>query len=75
MDICEWLEFQFYGIFWFWNNQSDDKNPILKQLLVVSQMAGSVLCYWILGDKGKVITRTTVNQINNDKPRDLNVHK
>ena len=29
IDISEWMEFEFYDLVWFWNNQSDDTNPML----------------------------------------------
>ena len=29
IEIYEWLEFEFYDIVWFWNNQSDDTKPML----------------------------------------------
>ena len=29
IDIYEWLEFEFYDLVWFCNNQSDDTKPML----------------------------------------------
>ena len=54
IGISEWLEFEFYAIVWFWNNQSDDTNPMLGQWLDVSNRVGSAICYCIISDKRKV---------------------
>ena len=45
IDISEWMEFEFYDLVWFWNNQSDDTKPILRQWIGVSHRVGSALCY------------------------------
>ena len=45
IDISEWTEFEFYDLVWFWNNQSDDTNPMLGRWLGVSHRVGSALCY------------------------------
>ena len=29
IDISDWMEFEFYDLVWFWNNQSDDTKPML----------------------------------------------
>ena len=56
MDISEWLEFEFYELVLFWNNQSDDTRPILGLWLGISHRVGNVLCYWIISYKGKVLS-------------------
>ena len=56
---------------WFWNNQSDDTKPILGQWLGVSHRVGSAICYWILSEKGKVLSRTTVQNITPEEQGDL----
>ena len=43
IDISEWMEFEFYDLLWFWNNQSGDTNPMLGQWLGVSNRVGSAL--------------------------------
>ena len=48
IDISEWMEFDFYDLFWFWNNQSDDIKPMLEQWLGVIHIVGSEICYRIL---------------------------
>ena len=42
---------------------------MLGRWLGVSQRVVSALCYFIVSDKGKVISRSTVQTINADKPR------
>ena len=54
--ISEWLEFEFYDLVWFWNNQSDDTKPMLAQWLGVSHRVGIALCYWILSKKVNVLS-------------------
>ena len=51
MDISEWMEFEFYDLVWFWNNQSDDTKKMLGQWIGLSNRVGSALCYWILSEK------------------------
>ena len=56
IDISEWLEFEFYDLVWFWNNQSDDNKPMLVRWLGVSHRVGRAVCYCILSDKGKFLS-------------------
>ena len=75
IDIYEWLEFEFYDLVWFCNNQSDDTKPMLGRWLVVSHRVGSALCYWIISKKGKVLSQTTVQHLNSEEPRDPDVQE
>ena len=63
VDISEWLEFEVYDLVQFWNNQSDDIKPMLGRWMVVSNMVGSSLRYWIISDKVKVLYQTTVQHL------------
>ena len=54
---------------WFCNNQSDDTNPMLGRWMDVSHMVGSAVCYWILSDKVKVLSWTTVQHLTDEEPR------
>ena len=54
---------------WFWNNQSDDTKPILGQWLGLSHRLGSALCYWILSEKGKVLSQNKVQHLTAEEPR------
>ena len=53
IDISEWLEFEFYDLVWFWNNQSYDTKPMLGRWIGLSHRVGSALCYWIISEKVK----------------------
>ena len=75
IDISEWLEFEFYDFVWFWNNQSDDTNPMLGWWLGVSHRVGSDLYYWIISDKVKVLSRKTVQHLTAEEPRDPDVQE
>ena len=65
-DISEWLDFEFYDLVWFWDDRECENKPSVGRWLGVSHHIGSALCYYILTDKGEVISRTTVQHI----PRD-----
>ena len=62
-DISEWLEFEFYDICWYWDNQQDSNEPKIGRWLGVSHRVGSALCYWVLADTGNVLARTTVQHV------------
>ena len=70
IDVSEWMEFEFYDIVWFWNNQSDDTEQILGLWSGLSHRVGSDRCYWILSDKGKVLSQLTVQHLTTEEPRD-----
>ena len=44
IEISEWMEFDFYEIVWFWNNQSDDTKQMVGLCLRVSNRFGIELC-------------------------------
>ena len=66
-DISEWLEFEFYDICWYWDNQQDTNEPKIGRWLGVSHRVGSALCYWVLTDKGKILARTTVQHVTKEE--------
>ena len=59
LENSEWLEFKFYDLVSFWNNQEDDTKRMLVKWLGVSHRVGSAICYCIISEKGKVLSRTT----------------
>ena len=67
IDISEWLEFEFYDLVWFWNNQSYDTKPMLVMWLGVSHSFWSALCYCIICEKGNFLSRTTVQHPTTDE--------
>jgi hypothetical protein len=63
-DISEWLDFDFYDLVWFWdNNPNAAENPRLGKWLGVAHRVGSDLCYWILDNNGNILARTTVQHV------------
>lgn len=62
-DISEWIEFEFYDLCHYWDNQTDSREPNIGIWLGVVHRVGSALCYWILTNKGNVISRTTVQNL------------
>ena len=75
IDISEWLECEFYDLVWFWNNQSDDTKQMLGQWLGVSHRVVSAVCYCIISEKGKVLSRTTFQHLTAEEPIDLDVQE
>ena len=60
---------------WFCNNQLDDTKKILVQWLGVSHRFGSALCYFILSEKGKVLSLTTVHHLTDEEQIDISVQE
>ena len=48
---------------------------MLERWIGVSHRVGSVICYLILRDKGNVLYKTTVNQLNDEEYRDPDVQE
>ena len=48
---------------------------MLVQFLGVSHRVGIALCYWILSEKVKVLSRTTVQHLTAEEPRDPDVQE
>ena len=63
IDISEWLDFEFYDLVWFWDDRDNENKPSIG----CSHHVGSTLCFYILADKGEVISRTTVQFIPRDE--------
>ena len=63
-EISEYLDFTFYD--WCWYNDNARLGEMkLGQWLGVSHRVGSLMTYWILTQKGNVISRTTVSRVTN----------
>ena len=48
---------------------------MLGQCLGVSHRVGIALCYWIISEKGKVLSQTTVQHLTAEEPRDPDVQE
>ena len=58
-DIPEYLDFSFYDLCWY-NDNAGLGETKLGRWLGVSHCVGSLMSYWILTIKGKVISQTTI---------------
>ena len=56
VDIRECFEFEFYGLFWYWDTPHDWYNPNIEWWLGVSRRVGRSLCYWILNLLTKILS-------------------
>ena len=68
-DISEWVDFAFYDLVWYHNNDkvdATDEQVHLGRWLGIAHRIGSDLCYWILTKSGKVVARTTVQHVTKD---------
>ena len=66
-EISDWLEFEFYDLVRYWDNREDEEKDNVGRWLGVAHRIGSALCYWILTEKGTVISRTTVQHFTEDE--------
>jgi hypothetical protein len=60
------LDFSFYDVVWFWKDAHQDITDKKRQFgrwLGVSSDVGTELCYWILTESGKVVSRTSVQHV------------
>ena len=48
IDISEWMESEFYDLWWYWDNQTDNTEVKIGRWIGVSLRVGSTLCYWVL---------------------------
>ncbi|GAX25842.1 hypothetical protein FisN_6Hu120 [Fistulifera solaris] len=63
-DISEYLDFDFYDWVWYLNNPNDKEDPLsLGRWLGVSHRVGSAMCYYVLTQKGIVLSRTSVQGV------------
>lgn len=63
-DISEYLDFGFYDYIWYHENAGLGERKF-GRWLGVSHRVGSLMSYWVLTDKGSVISRTTVQRVTN----------
>jgi len=63
IDISEWIEFEFYDLIVYWDDRDGDTKQSIGRWLGPSHHIGSALCYYILTEKGTVLSRTSVQHI------------
>ena len=66
-DISEWLDFEFYDLVWWLDRPTKpdftDYTRRLARWLGVSHRVGSDLCYWLITESGKIISKTSVEHV------------
>ena len=67
INISEWTECDFYGLYWYWDYQNDKAESGIGRWIGVSHLVGSTLCYWVLIEKWKIIARTNVQHVTQDE--------
>lgn len=55
-DICEWLDFEFYDLCWYWDSLESKRK--ICHWLGVSHRVGSAMCYCILSGNVLAIAYT-----------------
>ena len=63
-EISEYLDFTFYDWCWY-NDNAGLGETKLGRWLGVSHRVGSLMSYWVLTQKGNVISHTTVSRVTN----------
>ena len=63
-DISEYLDFGFYDKVWYKDNAGLGET-MPRRWLGVSHRTGRLMCYHILNQNGKVISRSTVQRVTN----------
>ena len=69
-EIGEWLDFGFYDLVWWLDRPakpsiSTDQRR-LARWLGISHRVGSDLCYWLITESGKIISKTSVEHVIRD---------
>ena len=63
VDISEWLVFELYDLFCYWDTPHDWDKPNIGRWICVSHRFGSALCYWIINFKTKLLARKKAQNI------------
>ncbi|KAG7369925.1 reverse transcriptase RNA-dependent DNA polymerase [Nitzschia inconspicua] len=66
-EIGEYLDFGFYDTVWWWDRpgkpDSTDDPRRLAKWLGISHNVGSDMCYWLVTDSGKIVSKTSVERV------------
>jgi len=54
VDMSEWDKFEFHDIILYWDDRKSETKSDIRRCLGVYHHDGSVLCYYILSEKGAV---------------------
>jgi hypothetical protein len=68
-DISEYIDFSFYDWLWYFDSeiQFPEQKRKLGRWLGVSHRVGQAMCYWVLPESGKPISRSTVQPLTSDE--------
>ena len=66
-EISEWLDFEFYDlIYWYDRSNKTDVSDDVRRLerwLGVSHRVRSNMCYWLITESGKLISKTSLEHV------------
>jgi hypothetical protein len=75
VDISEWLDFELYDPVWYMHSPGAEDNPRLGRWLGVAHRIGSDMCYWVLDDKGHILSRTTVQHVTELEQQTIDIQR
>ena len=66
-DISKWLDFEFYDLVWWLDcpTKPDINDPTwrLAWWLGVSHCVGLDMCYWLIAESSKIISKSSVEHV------------
>ena len=63
-EIGEWLDFEFYDTVWWLDTKNfpEDQRRLAKWI-GISHGVGSDMCYWLITESGKLVSKTSVEHV------------
>ena len=63
-EIGEWLDFEFYDTVWWLDTKNfpEDQRRLAKWI-GISHRVGSDMCYWLITESGKLVSKTSVEHV------------
>ena len=69
-EISEWIDFEFYDLVYWYDRQNNpdvsDDVRILARWLGISHPVGSDMCYWLITESGKLVSKTSAEHVTLD---------
>ena len=66
-DISEWINFEMYDlVYWIYRPNKPDTSDGVRRLgrwLGISHRVGSDMCYWLITESGKLVSKTSVEHV------------
>jgi len=73
-DISEYIDFDFYDWVWYIDNPNDkEEPPKLGRWLGVAENYGASMCFFVLAQNGKVLARSTVQNVTTNEEAQLEI--